>query len=570
MPLQERNLLYVTFPKLKHINYITQLLGCSLETATLLAQKKLYTYQEIKDFFCSSVDDLLDPFTLLDMEKAVVRIMEAVKKKEKIGLFGDYDVDGITSVFLLYEQLSLILDEPPWYYFPCRYTEGYGLSNRAIQEAKKKGITLLITLDCGITSIKEIQKAHDLGIEVIVCDHHKPTTCLPVAYAILNPRQPIDSYPNKNLSGCGVACKLSQALVDRKLFSKRLWEESLVLVSLSIAADIVPIVGENRILAKIGLKKMVRSYNTGLQFLFKRYKLEKEITVSDLVFKIAPLINASGRISHASKSFQLLLAKTEQEAETATLILEEENKIRRLKEQEIFTQIKEQIVTEQPESGYIFFNSNWSKGVLGIVASRCVEQLHCPVIVLTEENGYWVGSGRSPQVFDIYAIISCCIQYVFTFGGHSHAIGITIEKKNLQLFYKAFLSALSKQNVVNKTSKLLINMKIHFSRLTEKFLNTIERFRPFGPKNPRPIFVTSPVKLISYQTLKRKHTKLLIQEKDDTKYWKAIAFNAVIPDNFLSFDFFQLAYTPYFNHFKGKRNIELLVRDFKPISKKIA
>lgn len=458
----------------------------------ILSQRGIDSFDKAKDFFRPQLSQLHDPWLMKDMDKAVTRIMEAIAHQEKILVFGDYDVDGTTAVAAMYSFLKKFhsaLD----FYIPHRYREGYGISKAGIDFAKENGFTLILSLDCGIKSVELIAYAKELGIEFIVCDHHLPDTVLPDAVAILNPKQVDCSYPYKELCGCGVGFKLMTALTEKMGLPAESAYSYLDLVATAIAADIVPMNGENRILAFHGLKKANENPNNGIRALSQLSGLQKELLINNLVFMIAPRINAAGRMDDARKAVQMFIAETYEEALHYAEMLHSDNTDR--KEADIsITQEALAMIIEKKEwadnKSTVLFQPHWHKGVVGIVASRVIEHFYRPTIILTQSGDYAAGSARSVPGFNLYEAIHACKEHLIGYGGHFAAAGMTLEIEKIDAFRNKF------EEVVAATipdgllvPEIVVDAEITLKDITWPFYNILCQMEPFGPENLRPVFL---------------------------------------------------------------------------------
>lgn len=486
----------------------------------ILVQRGIETYEEAKDFFRPRLEQLHNPWQMKDMDKAVARIISAVEKKEKILVFGDYDVDGTTAVACLYQFLRKIhtnLD----FYIPHRYREGYGISKAGIDFAKENGFSLVISLDCGIKSVDLIGYARELGIDFIVCDHHMPDGDLPPAVAILNPKQNGCSYPYKELCGCGVGFKLIQALSEKLDLAREAVFENLDLVATAIAADIVPITGENRILAYYGLKKANENPNYGIKALGFLSSLKKELHINNLVFMIAPRVNAAGRMDDAKKAVQMFIAGSYQEALQYAEMLHSDNTDRREADENITSEALALIEENRDwttRKSTVVFQPHWHKGVVGIVASRLIEYYHRPTVVLTQSGEYAAGSARSVPGFNLYEAVHACKEHLLGYGGHFAAAGITLELEKIEAFRNRF------EEVVAATihpdylvAEITIDAEINFSDIQWPFYNIIQQMEPFGPENLRPVFITRRVTDRGYSKIvKEDHIRFDLHQNNIT------------------------------------------------------
>lgn len=546
-------------------------LGVSESLAYLMVQRGITSSDEAETFFNPSLDDLHDPFLMKDMNIAVDRISTAVKKNEKILVYGDYDVDGTTAVALVYsflkEQYSSVE-----YYIPDRYKEGYGVSFDGLDYAYKNKCKVVITLDCGIKAVEKVKYAHTKGLDVIICDHHYPGDEIPNALAVLDPKQPSCNYPYKDLSGCGVGFKLihAYARIHGIPFSKV--SNFLDLVAVSIASDIVPITGENRILAYFGLKQLNESPCTGLREIIRESDVTRALTIEDVVFKIGPRINAAGRMETGSTAVDLLVSN---DSKLATGISKEINNFnieRRNVDRTITTEamrmISEDLGTVNSKTT-VLYNPSWKKGVIGIVASRLIETYYRPTVILTESNGFATGSARSVQGYDLYQAIESCSDLLESFGGHMYAAGLTLKKENIRPFMDRF------EEYVNNTiaedqlvPRIFIDTELSFSEINEEFFRIMNQFQPFGPENMSPVFVSRNVfdtgsgRMVGSSG---EHLKLdLCQESSGQKSFSAIAFSQANHFEFIKAgNPFDICYSLEMNEFRGNRNLQLNIKDIK-------
>lgn len=468
-------------------------LNISWQNATLLVQRGIKSFDEAKHFFRPNLSQLHNPFLMKDMEQAVNRISAAMENGEKIMVYGDYDVDGTTSVALVYEFLSQHYKNIITY-IPDRYNEGYGISLQGIDVAQQENCQLIIALDCGVKALKQVEYANEKNIDFIICDHHRPGHQLPKAFAILDPKREDCNYPYKELSGCGIGFKLMQALSEKHNWPLKNLYQVLDLAAISIACDIVPITGENRILAFFGLQLLNNpEYSRqGVKALLKAANKQGPVDVNTLVFVIGPRINAAGRIEHGLNAVELLTATHPETVKQYAEQIGKNNADRKEKDQEI-TEAAVRLIETNHElvhaSSTVVYNSDWHKGVIGIVASRLIEKYYRPTIVLTESNGKAAGSARSVPGFDVYNAIEACSEHLIQFGGHMYAAGLTIEISKIPDFTKAF-DEFVKTNITpeQKTPVEEVDLEIELSDINQKFFNIIQQMSPFGPQNLTPIF----------------------------------------------------------------------------------
>jgi single-stranded-DNA-specific exonuclease len=536
--------------------------------ASLLVQRDIKSFDEAKAFFRPQLSDLHDPFLMKDMDKAVERIRGAIQRNEKIMIYGDYDVDGTTAVSLVYSFLKNITPGVS-FYIPDRYSEGYGISFQGIDYAAQHGISLVIVLDCGIKANDKIAYANNRHIDFIICDHHLPGENIPDALAVLDPKRADCSYPCKHLSGCGVGFKLLQALCLRENIPFEQLIPFLDLVVVSIAADIVPITGENRVLAFYGLKQLNENPRRGLLSVIKLSGIDKmQMAIDDIVFKIAPRINAAGRMESGKTAVDLLIAEDEEIAAQMGLAINGHNDDRRNVDREITQEAIAMINgTGMTRKSVVLFNPSWHKGVVGIVASRLVEAFYRPSIVLTESNGMITGSARSIPGFDLYEAIESCADLLETFGGHMYAAGLSLRKEYLNEFCHRF-----EQHVAATVSDELLTPQINidacldFKQITPKFFRILKQFQPFGPGNASPVFSTQKVYDNGRgRTVGSGHLKLeLIQEDDPYRHFSAIAFNQSEHLAFMQAgNPVDICYSIAENYYRGIANMQLRIKDIK-------
>jgi len=550
------------------IDQLSKELNIDKVISSMLVKRGIKNFNQAKNFFRPKIDQLHDPFLMKDMDKAVNRVLKAIEDNESIMIFGDYDVDGTSSVALLTSFLNDIGGNISTY-IPDRNSEGYGISLKAIDLAEKNKNSLIIALDCGIKAINQVQYALKKEIDFIICDHHNPSNKLPDAYAILNPKQTDCTYPFKELCGCGVGFKLIQAINKRKGLEIENIIQYLDLVAIAIAADIVPLIGENRILTYVGLQIINSNPRIGLHCILKKNN-KKEFNIGDLMFYIGPRINAAGRMDHASLALELLLEKDLNKGEKLAEKIEKLNLQRRDIEKSITDQALKKIVDENNLSSKstVVFEKSWNKGVIGIVASRIIEKYYKPTIVFCKsKDGTLTGSARSIKGVDLYEILKKCESNILKFGGHKYAAGLTIENEKYLSFKKNFEKAV-KNYVKNKLPIREVNIesKITLSSITPKFYRILNQFEPFGPGNGRPIFLSEKLKMkgvISLLGKNKEHIKLNVsQESEETfsaiGFWlsekrKKISSNST----------FSMLYTIDENTWNGKTSIQLKIKDIK-------
>ena len=498
-------------PNKETITHLIDCLGIDAVVAQLLAQRNITSFESAKAFFRPHIGQLHDPFLMQDMETAVSRLQQAIDQKETVMVYGDYDVDGTTSVSLLTHFLrSQGLNVTP--YIPDRYAEGYGLSKKGIDTAKAANISFMIALDCGVKAIEQVAYANSLGIDLIICDHHTPGDVLPNALAILDPKRSDCAYPFKKLCGCGVGFKLMQGLLQQQGRNVNDIIAYLDFVAVAIAADIVPMVGENRTLAFLGLQQLNAHPRPGLKALM-RDKPTAQI-ISDVVFGMAPRINAAGRMKHGLHAVELLLSATDEEAQTRAQEVEIYNTSRREVEQEITKEALAQITENQEENNAanVVYAPHWHKGVIGIVASRLIESYYRPTLVFTKsKEGILAASARSVRGFDVYKAIDACSRHIIQFGGHKYAAGVTLKEENYQAFKAAFEAQVAQTlTATQKAQTLDVDVGLPFTAITPKLLRILKQMEPFGPENSSPVFYTDGVVDSGY-------AKLVGQDKSHIK-----------------------------------------------------
>ncbi len=536
--------------------------------ARLLVQRGISTYEEAKSFFRPEMSMLHDPFLMKDMDRAVERIINAAKNNESILIYGDYDVDGTTSValvFTFFKQFFKRID----YYIPDRYKEGYGISTQGIDFAHQNGFSLIIALDCGIKSNDKISYANSLGVDFIICDHHLPGESIPEAVAVLDPKRVDCEYPYKELSGCGVGFKLIQAYSIATGQDTKSLEEYLDLVVVSIASDIVPITGENRVLAYYGLKKLNADPRPGLKTILELANVKREKTITDIVFVIGPRINAAGRIKSGKSAVELLVSEHTQHALDPGKLLNEHNTERKsldaLITKEALAMIDNDLELVQRKSTVVF-SSEWHKGVVGIVASRLTEKYYRPTIVLTESNGVVTGSARSVKDFDVYKAIEACSDLLEQFGGHKYAAGLTLRKENLQAFSGRFEEVVAgsiEEHML--TPEIEIDAEIELSEVTPRLYRILKQFAPFGPGNMAPVFLAKTLRDKGYaKIVGSSHLKVEICEHNPIFSIGAIGFGLgnklpVISSG----NRFDACFSVEENEYMGKMSLQLNLKDLK-------
>lgn len=538
---------------------------------SLLVKRGVTTECAAKRFFRPQLADLINPFVMKDMDIAVERLNDAMGRKERILVYGDYDVDGCTAVALVYKFLRQYYSNID-YYIPDRYDEGYGVSNRGIDYAKQTGVKLIIILDCGIKAIEEIAYAKSLGIDFIVCDHHMPDEQLPNAFAILNPKQDNDPYPFKDLCGCGVGFKFMQAFAKNNGIPFSRLIPLLDFCAVSIAADLVPVVDENRILAFHGLKQLNQNPSIGLKAIIDTCGLTgRELSMSDIVFKIGPRINASGRMESGRESVDLLVERdfgvALQEAKHIDLYNEQRKDVDRHMTEEA-NQIVARLDTQKHQSSIVLYDEGWKKGVIGIVASRLTEIYFRPTVVLTRDGDFATGSARSVAGFDVYSAVKSCRDLLVNFGGHTYAAGLTLKWSDVKKFRDRFQQYVAQHIQPEQTEALLnVDAVIDFKDITKKLHNDLKRFAPFGPLNTKPIFCTKDV--YDFGTSKvvgreQEHIKLELVDSKSNNVMNGIAFGQSASARYIkSKRSFDIAYTIEDNVFKHGA-VQLQIEDIRP------
>ena len=563
--------------------------GISPVLANLLVQRGIDTLEKAKKFFNPQLSDLHDPFLMKDMDKAVERVERAVRNREKIMVYGDYDVDGTTAVALVYKFLRQIGHKDLLFYIPDRYTEGYGISTKGIDHAARKGATLIIALDCGIKAIEKVDYAKRKGVDFIICDHHLPAEEIPRAVAVLDPKRVDCSYPFDELSGCGVGFKLVQAYAQKNRIPFEQISPLLDLLVVSIASDIVPLVGENRILAHFGLKDLNREPSKGLLSIIKICGLDKHnITIDDIVFKIGPRINAAGRMrmdendENASPSgghaaVELLIEGNESLAEEFGSVIDGFNQDRKCIDRSV-TQEAHDFIEAHAElkaaKSTVIYNPRWMKGIVGIVASRLIETYYRPTVVLTMSNGFVTGSARSVPGFDLYQAIESCSDLLENFGGHMYAAGLTMRPERVEEFTRRF-NAYVEENIdpITLQPQVEIDSELFFSNITPAFRRDLNRFQPFGPGNPAPVFVTRGV--VSHGETKLvgadcEHLRMdLMQRQKPNTTIQTIAFQQPTHYEWIRAGHpIDVCYQIVENHYRGSVSVQLRIKDIKPLRSK--
>ncbi len=550
---------------------LAEKLGMSSIMAQLLIQRGIRTESAAKRFLRPMLSELIDPFLMNDMDVAVDRLNDAMGRKERIMVYGDYDVDGCTAVALVYRFLLQFYSNIE-YYIPDRYEEGYGISQKGLDHAAEAGVKLIIILDCGIKAIDEIRKAKEMGIDFIICDHHVPDDELPCAVAILNPKRQDSTYPFKDLCGCGVGFKFMQAFAKNNGIPFSQLIPLLDFCAVSIAADMVSVMGENRILAFHGLKQLNQNPSTGLKAIIEISGLTgRDITMSDIVFKIGPRINASGRVQNGTETVDLLVEKDFKRALQEAMHINEYNEQRKDIDKQMSeeaNQIVERLESQEHQPAIVLYNEGWKKGVVGIVASRLTEIYYRPTVVLSCQDGMATGSARSVAGYDLYDAIKSCRDLLENFGGHTYAVGLSLKTENISEFRRRFQEYVSTHLMPEQTEAMLdIEAEIDFRDITKKLHNDLRKLAPHGPDNPKPLFCTRNV--YDYGTSKvvgrqQEHIKLELVDSRSSNVMNGIAFGQSAAARYIkSKRSFDIVYTIEENIYK-RSEVQLQIEDIKP------
>ena len=551
-------------PDTSIVNALAERLNVDAIIATLLVQRGIETFDEAKKFFRPSLDDLHDPFLMKDMDRAVDRIESAIRNEENILVYGDYDVDGTTSVALMSSYLSTLTPQVATY-IPDRYQEGYGVSYQGIDYAHDNDISLIITLDCGIKAIEKVAYAKEKGIDFVICDHHRPGERIPDAIAVLDPKRSDCDYPYKELCGCGVGFKLIQGLASKYGQTIEDLLSYLDLVATAIGADIVPITGENRALAHFGLKVINAHPRIGFKAMLSQVN-KTTLTITDLVFLVAPRINAAGRMKHGLHAVNLL---TETDLQTALQFASEielYNSDRKEADKKITEEALQQIKDNQEEERYttVVYQENWHKGVIGIVASRLTETYYRPTLVFTKSGDKLAASARSVRGYDVYEALNACTDYIEQFGGHKYAAGLTLLEENYETFKEKFESVVA--STIDKkllTPEITVDMPIELTQITPKFYRILKQFAPFGPGNMTPVFMTEGVKDTGYGKCvgaDDKHLKCAVQKNKISV--GAIGFGLGAKQNLITGNnSFKAVYSIDENEWNGQVSLQLKLKD---------
>lgn len=550
---------------------LSEKIGMSPVLAGLLIQRGIRTESAAKRFFRPMLNELIDPFLMNDMDVAVDRLNDAMGRKERIMVYGDYDVDGCTAVALVYKFLQQFYSNID-YYIPNREDEGYGVSRKGIEYAAETGVKLIIVLDCGIKAIDEIAYAHSLGVDFIICDHHVPDEVMPPAVAILNPKRPDSTYPFKHLCGCGVGFKFMQAFAKNNGIPFSRLIPLLDFCAMSIAADLVPVEGENRILAFHGLKQLNQSPSIGLKAIIEICGLSgRELTMSDIIFKIGPRINASGRMQNGLEAVELLVERDLHKALTLATRINQYNEQRKDVDKQMTeeaNEIVERLESQQHMQSIVLYDKDWKKGVVGIVASRLTEIYYRPTVVLTIIDGIASGSARSVAGFDIYDAIKSCRDLLENFGGHTYAVGLTLRQENIPEFRRRFQEYVSSHILPEQQQQTLdIDAELDFHQINKRLLNELKRLAPHGPGNSKPLFLTRNV--YDYGTSKvvgrhQEHIKLELVDSKSAVVMNGIAFGQSAAARYIkSKRSFDIVYTIEENAYK-RGEVQLQIEDIRP------
>lgn len=548
---------------------LAQELNIDTALTEILVARNIHTFQQARDFFRPELKDLHNPFIMKDMDLAIIRIEQAIQQNEKLMIYGDYDVDGTTSVALTFSFFRQFHPQME-YYIPDRHKEGYGISIAGIDHAKKNGITLIIALDCGIKANTQIDYANELGIDFIICDHHLPGEVLPAAVAILDPKRADCAYPFKELAGCGIGFKLAQAWCLKNQLDEQLYLQYLDLVMVSIAADIVPVNEENRILAYHGLIKLNQNPSIGLKALMNSCGKNKDYSLTDVIFTLAPRINAAGRMDHANQAVKMLLCEEEEDAKAQSDFINQQNADRKTSDQlmtaEALTMIDESAFLMQKKTTVVYHES-WNKGVIGIVASRLTEKYYRPTVVLTLSNGLLTGSARSVPGYDLYEALLSCADLLEQFGGHKFAAGLTIKPENIHSFAERFEAYVTATITPDQLSpEIGIDTCIELNQIDGKFQRVLSQMAPFGPLNPAPIFRTDQVMLAGKPyVVGTKHLKLNIKQQNSAIF-ESIGFGLAEWETRLQYgQLFSICYTIEENVWKDQKRLQLNIKGIKTV-----
>lgn len=563
----QKRWIYKPMPSVQEVEALSNSINVNGYLSTVLWQRGIRDYESAKNFFRPTLDQLHDPFLLKDMDHAVKRLREAIDHNEKILIYGDYDVDGTTAVALVYSYIRKFYPNCN-FYIPDRSSEGYGVSEAGIIWAEENNFSLIIALDLGIKAADMVTLARHKGIDFIICDHHLPGGEIPNAVAVLDPKRDDCEYPFKELSGCGLGFKLIQAFAQKFRSQEEVYEY-LDLVVVSIASDIVPISGENRILAHFGLQKLNQNPRPGLKALKEISAIKNDLDISGIVFTLGPRINAAGRVAHAQGAVELLIASSDEEANQLAEKVNIKNDLRR----EFDVNITEEAIamiegneTLRTAKSTVLFKETWHKGVIGIVAARCVEKYYRPTVILTESNNKVTGSARSVKDFDLYKAIDGCSDLLEKFGGHKYAAGLTLDRSNLLAFQERFEQIVSATLTEEmRTPVVEIDIPIQFDAMTSKFNSILKQIAPFGPDNHKPVFEARNVFVMnSLSSFKDKHLRFLVGQAGNEAVFNAVAFDLMEHyERIASGEYFRIAFTLEENTFNGITSLQLRIKDIK-------
>ncbi|MCD9016387.1 single-stranded-DNA-specific exonuclease RecJ [Parachryseolinea silvisoli] len=554
-------------PPQEQVEQLSHAINVNFCLSAILIQRGIEDFDTARKFFRPELSHLHDPFLMQDMEAAVARLRKAIEENERIMIYGDYDVDGTTAVSLVYNYLQNFYTNCE-VYIPDRYAEGYGVSLAGIEWAEQSKCGLIIALDCGIKSSELVSIAKLKGIDFVICDHHLPDDNIPKAVAVLDPKRKDCFYPFKELSGCGIGFKLMQAYAQRYRDETEVFHY-LDLVAVSIASDIVPIVDENRVLTHFGLKKLNENPGPGLKALKDIAVIKNDLDVSGIIFTLGPRINAAGRVAHARGAVELLTARTEEEANALAEKINIKNDLRKQFDSDITEEAIAMIegdLSLRTAKSTVLFKNTWHKGVIGIVAARCVEKYYRPTVILTESNNKITGSARSVVGFDLYNAILECSDLLEKFGGHKYAAGLTLDVQNLELFQRRFEEVVSSSITEDMLTPMIdIDMPLSFNVISPKFLNVLKQMAPFGPENPRPIFEAENVYVFNaLSSFKDKHVRFLAGQDGSDNVFPVVGFDMIEHyDRLSKRDIFKMVFTVEENTFNGTTSIQLRIKDIK-------
>lgn len=563
----EKRWLYKPIPSATAVEDLSKVLNLNRLLSTILVQRGIQDFESAKSFFRPDKSHLHDPFLMADMDAAVERLHRALLSQERILVYGDYDVDGTTAVALVFKVLQR-LNAQCARYVPDRHTEGYGVSRQGIEFAAANNYSLIIALDCGIKASDMVELALDKGIEFIICDHHLPGLNLPNAIAVLDPKRDECTYPYKELSGCGLGFKLLQAYLQRH-GDEGLLFDYVDLVAVSIASDIVPITGENRVLAYLGLQKLNENPLPGLKALKEVAGVQRALDVGTVVFTIGPRINAAGRVAHAGAAVDLLIAESHEEASKLVTGVDSSNELRRQVDLEITEEALAMIEGNEEKRGArstVLYKDTWHKGVIGIVASRCIERYYRPTIILTMSENKVTGSARSIHGFDLYQAIASCGDLLERFGGHKYAAGLTLDHANLEKFQKRFEEIVAASVTDDMLMPIVeIDVNIQFDSITPKFVNILHQMAPFGPENDNPIFCAENVSVDNALTcFRERHIRFSARQEDNERPFQVVGFGmGDYYDRLAQGDTFRMAFTIEENTYNGTTSTQLHLKDIQ-------